>query len=103
MDPSVGGKGKEEQNEPEKTDDGTIRSYEDMEIPPEYLQGDMDLTRSTEVAVKQMLYAEYMEKEEARRREEELTRQYLREESIRKQKVLFLCFGPFLLFSSFFS
>ena len=74
-------KGKEEEI-------GRIESYRDVEIPAEMLDGDVDLTKSVEIAIKQMLFAEFQEKEKARLREEELTTKYLREESKRKQKEL---------------
>ncbi len=74
-------------------------TVESMQIPAHLLDG-IDLTKSTELAIKQALYEEYTEKERLRRDEEAMTLAFLKQESAVKQKELDsktyscgICFG----------
>ena len=67
--------------------DGRPKSMNDIEIPAE-LYADGDLTQSTELAIKRMLWEEEEERRKAVEREEELTTKYLMEEQKKRQAAL---------------
>lgn len=63
-------------NNSNNNNNNDLLTVEEMEIPEQY--GTIDLTSSGEMAIKKVLYDEYLERVKAQKREEELTEQYLR-------------------------